>query len=484
MINLFGIHLGSKFPSTISFENNLAELSKNHKRYIDFQNSSLLQEFTELDELVHSGDFEKRVERLKNEKFESTDAYRKYKNYLTLKKSSDIRGYISFIQKGTEKRLDETLISAQYLEFKELEMITSSAPFKIEKSQKGFKKTDSFQQLKQYKKLAHNSSIKFALKTLKSKAYTNYNEIKNSARLAEYFALDQYINTDEFINTKAFLEDKHRFEKSEEHKMLHEYNEIKKSTDYQWYITTSQKKPFEEIEKWNLTFFDDFDQPKLDESKWMQGYYWGKALMNDFYALENEQQAFLSKNIELRDSKLKIVTKQENTASKIWDKTLGFRPHNFSYSSGIINTGHSYRQQFGKIEVKVKLGHQNDVNQSFWLVGETIVPQITILNSNFKNNKKFECGTHLSTDTGSSQITLKKCKGPNLVSDFHIISIEWTSEKITWKINGVTVNEQTKNIPKGAMYLNLSSHILQDLKNPNLPATMEVDWIKCYELKN
>jgi len=51
------------------------------------------------------------------------------------------------------------------------------------------------------------------------------------------------------------------------------------------------------------------------------------------------------------------------------------------------------------------------------------------------------------------------------------------------KINGVVVNEQTTDIPAEPMYLVISSHIYQAVNDSNLPANIEIDWIRCYQNK-
>jgi hypothetical protein len=67
--------------------------------------------------------------------------------------------------------------------------------------------------------------------------------------------------------------------------------------------------PFKELKKWHLTFEDDFDGVRLDHAKWMTGYYWGKALMNETYVLAGEKQFFKDDNIDLRDSFARITTR-------------------------------------------------------------------------------------------------------------------------------------------------------------------------------
>jgi len=59
--------------------------------------------------------------------------------------------------------------------------------------------------------------------------------------------------------------------------------------------------------------------------------------------------------------------------------------------------------------------------------------------------------------------------------------MEWTREKITWKVNGVPVQATTEGVPHAPMYINISSSLYQDVDGSVLPADMEVDWVRCYQ---
>lgn len=480
MANFLSFLFGSKYPSTAKYEADLQQLYSDRKRYLEFEKSPIYTKFLQLDEIINSGDFEKKVNKLKHEKFEQTDAYQKQKKHHALKKSKDIKTFLDFVQSGREKRLDAILISPTYIEMKELESVVHSSDFQKKMKQKGFKKTDEYQELQSLKKLHKQSDIKFAIKTLNSSDYRTYETVKKSPRLQEFMELDEYINSPEFIDAKEFYHDKDRFKKSEEYKLLHEYNEIKAGPDYKWFFKTKNNYPFTEIDKWELTFEDDFDHQKLDANNWMTGYYWGKALLNDNYVLKHEKQFFTDKNVELRDSKLKITTLKESCHGKIWDPELGFLPANFEYTSGLVSTGHSFRQLYGKYEIKMRLKPGQNLNHAIWLLGERMVPQITALKTVGKNDKTFEAGSI----TGSVQSPASKSQkftGTSLSNDFHILTLEWLPNKLAWYVNGVKIGEQTSGIPNEPMYLIFSSHVTEAAADHELPSTMEVDWVRCYK---
>ncbi len=70
--------------------------------------------------------------------------------------------------------------------------------------------------------------------------------------------------------------------------------------------------------------------------------------------------------------------------------------------------------------------------------------------------------------------------GLDVSQDYFIYTLEWTKDKLTWKINDVVVNEQSQGIPQEEMYLVFSSSITGKADGTGLPASMEIDWVRCY----
>ena len=67
--------------------------------------------------------------------------------------------------------------------------------------------------------------------------------------------------------------------------------------------------------------------------------------------------------------------------------------------------------------------------------------------------------------------------------DYFIYSIEWTPDKLVWKINGKVFKTQTSGVPQEEMYINFSSNLKKNASESDLPSAMEIDWIRVYKLK-
>ena len=152
----------------------------------------------------------------------------------------------------------------------------------------------------------------------------------------------------EFRDKKNYLLDKKRFEKTEMFKQTEEYNKLKKNPDIIWYFKVKDSNKFDILKNRELTFSDEFDGDKLDTKKWLTNYYWGEKLLKDRYSVESDLHAYTEKeNFEIRNSILKIITKPQRVTGKVWSAVNGFTTKEFSYTSGLINSGNSFRQKYG-----------------------------------------------------------------------------------------------------------------------------------------
>lgn len=473
----------SKYPKTAKYEAKRQQLREDADRFNKYQDSEELKRIKELELLTNSKEFKAKAEKLKKERFKDTSEYRQLSKFTALKKSSEFKKYFKYVAAGQPNKVKSIENSDKRAELITLSEYIRSSEFAGEKSKKGYKKTDAFEKFKRHKALSKDADIRFYNKQINSSAYKNYLNINDSERLKNYNELEAEVTSEKFLEFKRWMEDKKKFEKSEEYSLIQEYNKLLKSPDYLWYKKHESNNHFSELNKWELAFEDDFNTKNLSSDKWITGYYWGKALLNKTYVLENEQQFFKDENISIGGNGIKLATKQEQTEGIVWDTKRGFMPKTFDYSSALISTGQSHRQLYGKFEAKVKIDHASPVNHAFWMVGEKMAPQIDIFRFEDSNAKSVNMGLQLLDNSGVKK-QCKTVKGASFDSDYYVYSMEWSKDKITWFINGVKVNEQNSNIPKDPMYLVFSSHITQEMDALKKPANINIEWIKCYHSKN
>jgi len=400
--SLFG-----RIPATSKIEADEAALIKEHADFIAFGDSDDLKTINELEKIVNSAEFKKKLEALKADTFDKTKEYKKLQEYNGLLKNSLIKKY---------------------------------------------KNSDSIEEVE---------------------------KIKNADLYKRFDELENLVNSKEFLALKAEKEDKERYKKSDEYLQQEKLKEMMARDDVKKYFGLLKSNKFDELESWEMTFFDDFEAAKLDASKWITNYYWGKALLNDGYSLATDKHFNTNgKNIDIKDSVCKIITKEEKAEGKTWHPRIGFYPKQYSYTSGLISTGESFRQKYGRFEAKIRIDQAMPVTHAFWMVSEKMLPEIDIFKTDAKN--KMSLTNHWGDNEKSK---LSKYKAGKYVNNFFIYSLEWTESKLTWRINNIVVREETQGVPKEPMYLIFSSGLQTEPTAGNLPSTMEIDWVKCYKKK-
>ncbi|WP_068472866.1 glycoside hydrolase family 16 protein [Saccharicrinis aurantiacus] len=380
------------------------------------------------------------------------------------------------------ERFTEIEKSDLLLRYNELKDIVNSPEFnsKVKKLKKErFKDTLAFAKEKEFKALKRSRIVKRYNKFLSKGNNEKAEELKSTAEVIKYYELKEYTVSQEFTEIKAHMTDKNRYKNSEEHKLIEEFTSLEKNDDLNWFFKTQNNNSFEELNKWSLTFEEQFSTNTLDKNKWLTGYFWGKTLLNDNYVQANEKQFFTDKNVSTSNNCAQITTKTEKCTGKVWDTAIGFRPQEFNLTSGIINTGQSFRQQYGKFEAKIKFTHNKDAQHIFSLHSETVTPQINICKSGKSSNKSIV--GNFWQQNNEVQANEKTLNAPTSTSKYLIYSLEWSKNKLEWKINGSTIHTETNNIPTDPMYLSFSTHFLEEPKN-GLPLSFDIDWVKTYKL--
>ena len=462
-------------PKTEKIESDRKQLIDEYNKLEEFKKSDTLKNFNKLQEYVDSAEFKSIKSKITSLNYADSEYCSKEKQFIALEKDKRVKNYYNVSQSADLKRFEAAANSDALKRVKELAETVNSADFQQAKADKSTpeKMAECKSLLQEYKSLTKNSEIKFWTQYQNKSAYKLYVETSNSSLIADYEELKAYVNSDEFKTQKEYLLDKNRFNKSEEAKREQEYVNMKNSEEIKWYEATVNSNKFDELKAWTLTFEDNFDDAKVDESKWMNSFFMGKMVLNDRYVLAGDKQYYTdNKNIDIKQSVLSIVTKKEKASGKVWNAKLGFLTQDFDYTSGLLSTANSFRQQYGRFEAKIKINSQAPVYQAFWLKGENKEPEIDIFKYNIKKGQMQLSAYNKGAAVGN------KFGGSGLAKDFFIYTIDWNADKIVWKINGYEVASAKNNINE-PLFIMLSAGLNKDADN--LPAAMQIDWVRCYE---
>ncbi len=305
-----------------------------------------------------------------------------------------------------------------------------------------------------------------------------YKDYENSDELKHYLELEKEVKSSNFVLRKKKLK-RSEYKDSEEFQKETEYAVLKKSEKVVWYFRTKKKNPFKEIEKWDLTFEEKFNSTTLDTAKWMTRYIWGEKGMNSSFALEDDKSFPTDgDNIEFYDNKARIVTKARTAEGLVWRGQQGFIKEDFDFTTGMISSAKSFKQKYGIFTAKVKMA-AGSVAQAFWMVSGRMLPHIDV--ARFENGK-----LHADYFWGTGNATHKsisKTGGAKYADTFFIYTLEWSPNKLVWKINDKVFKTQTSGVPQEEMYINFSCNLKKDASESGLPSAMEIDWVRVYKLK-
>ncbi len=428
------------------------------RNFNSLEGSARIKELEDLQLYIQSQEF-KQKERMKPVTFRQTEEYGKWLEFKKLKGDKEVK-----------KNLNPSKVER----FRELQSFVTSSAFLLKKNMKPvtFKDTPEYQKLLDFKSKRGAADIVSYYKFKVSKEYNNYIHVKDSSRLKRLAELEEYLKTKAFAERKEYLLDKRRFEKTEMFREMKEYEGLKNSPDIKWYFGVKDSNKFDILKSRTLTFSDEFDGAAPDDKKWLNKYFWGDKLLHDSYSQVSDLQCYTpSDNFEVRHSVLRIITKPQKINGKVWDPSRGFYTRDFAFTSGILNTGASFRQKYGIFTAKVKLTDPH-VRNAFWLIGDRITPHVNVCRSGHG-----KVWFDLFTSPGNH---FKKSLGSRYLSDFFIYTLEWTSQSLIWKINGVEVMRQTTGVPQEEMYINLAGGVEKPIGGIS---SMEVDWVRVYQTK-
>lgn len=473
------------YPKTAELEAKRASLAEEYADLLKYLKSPELAEYNELDKIVPTGEFKSRKKEIISQNYKTTEAYRKEKEYLNLSKDSQIKNYYQIKSSVELKSLNDFEKSEELKKFKKLENILSSEEFrqvKYNNKPKAFKLTPEYQKEQEYINLKKSYKFKTNLKFKNSKKYLSYQATTGSEKLNHFEELKEYVSSESFKKEKTYmlLPGKKKYELSDEFKQEKRFYELSASPKIKWYLKVKDSDKFDDLKNWKITFDEDFKSDKLDRKKWITKYFWGETILHDSYSLADEKQFYTDgKNLEINNSILRIITRKEKAEGKAWNPKIGFFPREFDYTSGLISTGASFRQKYGIFEAKIRFNKNYPVTNAFWMLSDQILPHIDVA----KAQKKLQISNiwgNISDNEGvkkfSSKVGLSKLK-----NDFFIYRLEWYADKLIWKINGLTIATATEGIPNDPMYIVLSSSLYKNVNGAVLPASMHVDWVRCYQ---
>ena len=179
-----------------------------------------------------------------------------------------------------------------------------------------------------------------------------------------------------------------------------------------------------------LLWSDEFNDTKLDENYW--NFQLGDGCPNICGWGNNELQRYQKENTSFQDGKLIITAKRGSG--------------NGNYTSTRINTHKKFAFKYGRIDVRAALPVGQGIWPAIWMLGENIdevgwpkCGEIDIMEKiGGVGNENTVYGTvHWDNSGQNANYGGNTTVASNVNDQFHVFSIIWTAEKITWYIDDV-----------------------------------------------
>ena len=482
--------------------------------------SADLARYFELKKIVESTDFILRKKEIESLRYKDSPEFHKRNDFNTLQKSARIKRYYTALssdqyrlflelevtEKGklddhTKKRDPKLKIYRKYLNssaYKNIKTVEElGLPAKLEqlkqetntksflereaylKNAARFETTPDFATFNEFARLSKNSEIIFYLKCIKSSIYINHQQMVDSKELARLLVLRTEVENPDFKQRVAFLKNKKRYNTTPEHATEKEFNKLENSKFINTYFQLKKRPELAFFDQWEIVMEDNFAEHQLATKLWEPENYWGSKLAGFSFSQANELQSYNGiKNVVIRNKVLSIVTKAEKSEGKVWDPMIGLLPKKFEFSSGILNTGNSFRFKEGVVEAKVKFRANKAFTSAFSLTGNQPFPQIDVFRSG--NNS---VGLGIIDQPGKGSVKkLVQIKGLNY-NNFHIFRFEIFGNLAIWKINNYEVHREQVSKNMGELFINFIGSLHQPVNGESLPHHFEIDWVRCLKKK-
>jgi len=257
--------------------------------------------------------------------------------------------------------------------------------------------------------------------------------------------------------------------------------------------------------KWTLVWNDEFEGDALDTTKWDYQYGTGSEYGLSGWGNE-EQQYYQAENVSVSDGILKIEARKEN---------VGNQP----YTSGRIRTVNNetseplFEKTYGKFEARMKLPTGNGVWPAFWLLPDltdnpygtwAVSGEIDIMEAKGRLPQESSGTIHYGQVWPNNKYsggTYNMPEGES-IDQYHVYSLEWEPGEMRWYVDGNMFHKETSWYARGEgkkedypfpapfdkdFYILLNLAIGGNFdggrlpSNSDLPATMEIDYVRVYD---
>ena len=242
-----------------------------------------------------------------------------------------------------------------------------------------------------------------------------------------------------------------------------------------------------------LTFDDEFNNLSLwngSAGTWATTYWWQDQTGNGTtLATNGEQQWYINdrygptSGVRPWGTSDGVLTLTAAPASS----DVSSQINGYAYTSGMLNTYHSFSQTYGYFEMRAELPAGQGLWPAFWLLPKdgSWPPELDVMEMTGDNPNKLVTTAH-SNASGAHTFQAGGTLVDDMSAGFHTYGVDWEADKITWYFDGKQVYQvDTPADMHKPMYVMANLAVGGNWPgSPNastaFPAKMEVDYIRAW----
>ncbi|HPS55017.1 MAG TPA: glycoside hydrolase family 16 protein [Sedimentisphaerales bacterium] len=230
-----------------------------------------------------------------------------------------------------------------------------------------------------------------------------------------------------------------------------------------------------------LTFADEFDGDKLDETKWTMGYPgWTEP--------ESAPMAYVidANQCELRDG-INYMKEEKR-------KCKNLNGVEKEYASALIQTADTFMQCFGWYEIRCKMPKFLGAFPAFWLFPKGNIEPPSGEIDVFEHLSRWGEYTSWNMHWGDyadkhREILAQKYLVPGINSEYHTYACDWEPGKVSFYVDGQMYSSfEGKEVPSVPMYMIVNGGIegwgWKVAEDSAFPDALAVDYIRVYQRKD
>ena len=221
---------------------------------------------------------------------------------------------------------------------------------------------------------------------------------------------------------------------------------------------------------WSPIFDEEFDEANLNTDVWNVEDYGTDRYQN--CCLNFGTQYFTARDAMLNQGALRFTTENRNLGGK-------------QYTSGAVTTENKFSFLYGRVDISARMPTGQGMWPALWMLTGNIDHEINIMEMANDPTTAYQT-FHMNVPNYNSYVFQCISQQPDLSTDFHLYSLVWYPNSLSWSIDGVPTCQITQYIPQTPMYLLLDTAVGggwpgQPDATTVFPQYTDIDYIRVYQ---